>query len=889
MYLPRTLLAHLYSHLLRTVHPLSPPVLILVALEPDALCACRILTALLRRDYIPHKIQPVAGYGDLARVGDELVQPMRIQEGGSGGVVVCLGVGGLVDLSAALGLDSEEEGNTAHGVEVWVVDARRPWNLENVFGSLQSAGLEDGRERREAGVEQGKISRDYRPGKGGVVVFDDGDIEEELQAEKEAFLALQDMPDVDEEENDDDGDDTESEDGNADGLDSGSRKRKSWSDREEDQSGSEDENGRPARRRRSNSSSPIPTSPSRPPRRGLLTTSQKTSSEPVFSLSASPPSNQQSSAPITTTTAKAPSARTLRRRLLKLRRKHENVLRAYYALGTSYSEPISSLLYSLASELGREDNDLLWLTIVGVSSTDLYGRTMSPSARATSTPNEKGERINRILRDEVRRLNPIPPADLMRERDISSSTGAMPIYARSPTDTSIRISPEPRFLLIRHWSLYDSMLHSPYLASRLHIWTDAGRRRLHKLLAKMGISLKEAGVGYTHMDIDLKRGLRERLLKFAPVYGLDGLVPDADSSRSGHEGWGFVRCWGWKACLSAVDVAIVVGAILEVGTSVLDNTHSHFPSTHGLPTPPTSAASSTDGDGAQEAEAAAAVASKDPDYTTTRFYAAYDALASSSPTDILAHIPTAQHLARAILRTGTALIAKHQIRHLRAFRMAVVKEAAGVGAEDVRLFAHPGALVKLALWVAEGVAVLEGEKGKRKAEALVLASLDEGRGVCVVVGLGGGGGRGVDYGREKERSEKKAKRDASKEAKRIEREKNKAEKKRLRAQRREKDDDAEDREKPEDEDEDDDEEPETEPDPDSDSSSDSDSDSDPDSSSTAMRKGIARNNFGNAFQAVVAETGARVKVDSFEHCVVEVLKEDLAGFLEALSLRSVVG
>ncbi|KAK5139063.1 hypothetical protein LTR04_003924, partial [Oleoguttula sp. CCFEE 6159] len=450
------------------------------------------------------------------------------------------------------------------------------------------------------------------------------------------------MPDVDEEENDDDGDDTESEDGNADGLDSGSRKRKSWSDREEDQSGSEDENGRPARRRRSNSSS----------------------------------------APITTTTAKAPSARTLRRRLLKLRRKHENVLRAYYALGTSYSEPISSLLYSLASELGREDNDLLWLTIVGVSSTDLYGRTMSPSARATSTPNEKGERINRILRDEVRRLNPIPPADLVRERDISSSTGAMPIYARSPTDTSIRISPEPRFLLIRHWSLYDSMLHSPYLASRLHIWTDAGRRRLHKLLAKMGISLKEAGVGYTHMDIDLKRGLRERLLKFAPVYGLDGLVPDADSSRSGHEGWGFVRCWGWKACLSAVDVAIVVGAILEVGTSVLDNTHSHFPSTHGLPTPPTSAASSTDGDGAQEAETAPAVASKDPDYTTTRFYAAYDALASSSPTDILAHIPTAQHLARAILRTGTALIAKHQIRHLRAFRMAVVKEAAGVGAED---------------------------------------------------------------------------------------------------------------------------------------------------------------------------------------------------------------
>jgi cell division control protein 45 len=39
----------------------------------------------------------------------------------------------------------------------------------------------------------------------------------------------------------------------------------------------------------------------------------------------------------------------------------------------------------------------------------------------------------------------------------------------------------------------------------------------------------------------------------------------------------------------------------------------------------------------------------------------------------------------------------------------------------------------------------------------------------------------------------------------------------------------------------------------------------------------------------VEETGARVRIDSFEHSVVEVRKEDLAGFLEALSLRSVVG
>ena len=106
----------------------------LVSLEPDAICACRILTALLKRDYIPHKIQPVSGYADLTKTGEDLVRPMKTSEGGSGGVVVCLGVGGLVDLGSLLGMEDEENTQPMGGVEVWVLDARRPWNLSNVFG-----------------------------------------------------------------------------------------------------------------------------------------------------------------------------------------------------------------------------------------------------------------------------------------------------------------------------------------------------------------------------------------------------------------------------------------------------------------------------------------------------------------------------------------------------------------------------------------------------------------------------------------------------------------------------------------------------------------------------------------------------------------------------------
>ena len=255
MYLPRDLISKLYVHLQKTRHPLSPPVLILVALEPDSLCACRILTRLLKHDYIPHKIHPVAGYGDLERAGQELVAPMMETRGGSGGVVVCLGVGGMIDMGTILGLEIEGEETTFGGVEVWVVDSHRPWNLANVFGGYPleaaSEATSSYQSRAPEGVSAGRIGRSYKPGKGGIVVLDDGDIEEQLGTERDAYLALVDMPDVEAEEGDLYGDsESEEEDEPEEPLPRPGKKRKSWSDRDDS---SDDDDDRPRQRRRSNS------------------------------------------------------------------------------------------------------------------------------------------------------------------------------------------------------------------------------------------------------------------------------------------------------------------------------------------------------------------------------------------------------------------------------------------------------------------------------------------------------------------------------------------------------------------------------------------------------------------------------------------------------------
>ncbi|KAF3395541.1 Cell division control protein 45 [Talaromyces pinophilus] len=857
MYLPRSLIGHLYLQLLRSHHPLSPPVLILVALEPDALCACRILTTLLKRDYIAHKIQPIAGYGDLARAGEELVRPMRTTDGGSGGVVVCLGVGGLVDMSEILRLTSEEdESEEMGGVEVWVIDARRPWNLVNVFGGHPDhfrdrealAEMDLNALRKGRGVDKGCLNKSYKSGSGGIIVFDDGDIEEELTKERDAYYALEEMPEVD-----DDGDNLEdSESENDDSLEGGSKKRKSWSGRELEDS-DEEEDERPRQRRRSNSSSPITSSPSNR-RRAIGHDSSNSSRTPTPEPTFVSPISRQ------------PSARTLKRRLLRMKRKHESILQTYYNTGTAYSEPISSMMYSLASELGREDNDLLWLAIVGTSSMELSGRTMTGVGISSSSEHggsagwggSRGEQIRQIMRDEVHRLN--PPESMDSFRDIpGSNTDVIPTTGRSPTDTSIRLSPEPRFLLVRHWSLYESMLHSPYLASRLHVWTENGRKRLHKLLAKMGISLTQCHQNYNHMDMELKRVLRSRLLKYAPMYGLEGLVPPVASGHSSNrEGWGFVRSWGWKACLSATDVAVILGSILEVGPSAATAWESGSYATRQL---------AKDKSGASDT---------DPANIHPRFWSAYDALSptgSDSPTLLVESLPLAQHLHRSILRTGTSLMSKNQIRHLRAFRIGVVKDG-----PDVRLFTNPGALTKLALWVAEAIQVQERDKsetkiGKKKilGTPLVLAGLDEDRGVYVVVGTGGGGGV-IDFAALAKKNEaRKAKKEAA-DKKKKEREERKKKRAAERARRGEDEDDGSD--------------DETEEDESSDSSSDDESE---DEKSRYGNKRLVRNRFGIAFQEVVQETSARVRIDSFEHCVVEVQKEDLSGFLEALSFRSVVG
>ena len=170
--------------------------------------------------------------------------------------------------------------------------------------------------------------------------------------------------------------------------------------------------------------------------------------------------------------------------------------------------------------------------------------------------------------DEVARLNPPSPG----------RNGLLPANG-NPDDNAISPSEELRFVLFRHWNLYDAMFHSGYVAGRMGIWKEKGRKKLVGLLAKMGcvallrfpylfeakenrysrsFSIQQSRQAYSHMDMDLKATLRDKLEEVAPEYGLVELHYPS-----------FMRAFGYRCSpLSAADGVEGLNALLEAATGI---------------------------------------------------------------------------------------------------------------------------------------------------------------------------------------------------------------------------------------------------------------------------------------------------------------------------------
>lgn len=110
---------------------------------------------------------------------------------------------------------------------------------------------------------------------------------------------------------------------------------------------------------------------------------------------------------------------------------------------------------------------------------------------------------------------------------------------------------EKRFFLLRHWSLFEAMVHSPYVGPLLHTWRQEGKDAVRLVLAEMGISKAHYERPFVHMPPRAKRVLEERLPDAAERHGLDDLCVMA-----------FERDHGARLRVSSLDAAHALSALL---------------------------------------------------------------------------------------------------------------------------------------------------------------------------------------------------------------------------------------------------------------------------------------------------------------------------------------
>ncbi|MCO5574551.1 hypothetical protein L7F22_028339 [Adiantum nelumboides] len=303
----------------------------------------------------------------------------------------------------------------------------------------------------------------------------------------------------------------------------------------------------------------------------------------------------------------------------------------YYRMGTFHGRPAGCLLYDIAHALHKNSNELLWLACVSLTDQFVHERLSV-------------ERYHAGVMELEQHINGSGNLEMITSVTLKDGT-----KVRVPDVSRISYEDEPRLMLLREWNLYDSMICSSYVATKLKTWSDNGLKRLRLLLAKMGIALVECQQKFQYMSSDMKRRMKEEFQKLLPEYGLSDLY-----FRS------FQRLHGYSSKVSAADVVYGVTALLE---SWGDSHHSDH------------------------------------------FWNAYKALLLNNLEDLQMGMQRAISMQRATLRQGSlAITKKGYIKSARGFRWLKLEDGS-----DAELLAHPLSLTKLCYFFMDALK----EKGAR--------------------------------------------------------------------------------------------------------------------------------------------------------------------------------
>ncbi|KAL1922012.1 uncharacterized protein VTP21DRAFT_10654 [Calcarisporiella thermophila] len=368
------------------------------------------------------------------------------------------------------------------------------------------------------------------------------------------------------------------------------------------------------------------------------------------------------------------------------REKHRAIIHRYYNNGTWFGNSASAQAYSISTSISKTTNDQLWLAIVGVTSQYLSGFIDLESYLLEVDG----------FRDEVSRLN------FDKDSDIFSAKG--------PDDHGIRFQEELNIVAYRHWSVYNSLFYSNYVATKLRIWNESGQKRLRNMLAKMGIPLREVQEDYNDMRREFKRTLREKLEEVAPRYDLEHIFYPS-----------FYRTFGYKGVFAAGDIVHSLTGLLASTSSEVE---------WGL-----GADDNRDGGGGGSG---GKLVHHHADRWLENFYSAFDALdthQNNSLNILVKGIAIFKQLQKSIAQEANATMkrrgfSKQPKGHDKPrFRLAVLQDGANLG-----LCVRPLVLERIGLYISEAIR----EAGSSKHLPLLIAAYNQVKDTYLLVGIYGG-------------------------------------------------------------------------------------------------------------------------------------------------------
>ena len=197
----------------------------------------------------------------------------------------------------------------------------------------------------------------------------------------------------------------------------------------------------------------------------------------------------------------------------ELHRQRRNRIRLHYSSGSYHGSPSSWTAYTLCRQLRFGDTpDLLWLACVGVTDAYLHGRLDVAGYGALTVDLKR--HVGRLFPNElVDRVGRAVYAEELEAESASLNDNGSRAWTQIGLSENGRIlsQNEYKFMLLRHTSLWDSLLHSNFVASKLQVWKSSGRQRLMELLAKMGFPLDQCRQPWAFVGPGMKRRLGERM------------------------------------------------------------------------------------------------------------------------------------------------------------------------------------------------------------------------------------------------------------------------------------------------------------------------------------------------------------------------------------------